>query len=128
MESVEDLIRQDTIKWGINKGTAYEIIGRDSPPGSTLRFSQCFEFGILSLTPSDCRIFYDKAIRHDKGVCDKIQHLILKGDYACVSENLVGRKIIAENFKKSKVCNVYMTTQKHLYSPNHALAFPVRTS
>lgn len=127
MESVEDLISQNTIQWGIRKGTTYETIGRDSPPGSTLRCPKWSQLMITSLNSNDCRIFHEHAVRH-QGSCDKLQPSILKGDYACVQESLVGRMIISENFKKSKVCNVYMTTKKHLYSPNHALAFPVGIS
>ena len=70
------------------------------------------------------RIFNDRAIRQ-RGFCQGFQHLLLGGNYACAQESLAGREIISDNFRKTQKCNIYMTTKKHLMSPNHALAFPV---
>ena len=39
MESVDDLVHQSKIKYSILKGAAEEEIGRNDPPGTTLRFS-----------------------------------------------------------------------------------------
>ena len=38
MESVDDLVQQSKIKWSILKGAAEEEIGRNDPPGTTLRY------------------------------------------------------------------------------------------
>ena len=123
LNSIEELVKQDEIGYFIEIGARNENLGKDSPPGSTLKSVLVIPRDDTMRYPdSHFRLFHENRERFP-GTCAANAGKIKEG-YACLGEGLTMMKMISDDFGRTAECNYHMTTS-HISNLPYALAFRV---
>ena len=124
LNSVEELVAQCEIGYFIEIGARNENLGKDSPPGSTLKLVLYHKMLLNGLYSHQVyfRLFHENRDRYS-GSCAANADIIKDGN-ACLGEGLNMLKMISDDFGQTATCNYHMTTS-HISNLNYGLAFRV---